>query len=209
MELFNPNGKLFSLLSRICDLAYVNFLFLITSLPIVTIGAALTALNRVTQEIVTDELGSVTDCYFRNFKSNFGKATGLWLLLLTGLILLAGDWLLLRNVLNLPGVFEWITLIVLVVLLAVIFYSFQLLARFENTAIATLRNSLLLSLGHLPFTLLFLIVPALAVGLILFLTPTHASVFSFFLIFFGASLHSLLCSAVMLRKVFPKHHTAD
>ena len=209
MELFHPYGKLFCLLSRICDLAYANFLFLITSLPIFTIGASLAALNRVTQEIVTDELGSVTDCYFRSFRLNFRRASGVWLLLLTGLLFLCGGWLLLQNVLLLPTFLEWVTLLLAALLVSMVFYSFQLLARFDSTAPATLRNALLLSLGHFPFTLLFLAILALAGGLLLVLTPVHASVFSFFLIFFGAALHSLLCSAVMLRRIFPRHHTVS
>ncbi len=208
MDLFNPNSRLFSLLSRTFDLVTVNFLFLVTSLPVFTIGASMAALHRVTQQIVSDDPGSIAGTYFRTWFQCFRQATCLWLLLLPCLLFLIGDWVLLSNAGGILRSMRVVVPIVLCLVFSMTVYSFQLICRFENTVLGTLRNALLLTFGHLPCTLLLLVVPLFIVGMLLLATPVHASILSFFLLFLGAGLYSLLCSFLSLRWIFPKHHTS-
>ena len=61
------------ILNRIFDLIILNVLCLITSLPIITAGASLTALYSVTIRMVAREEGYIVRDYFRAFKKNLGK----------------------------------------------------------------------------------------------------------------------------------------
>ena len=61
------------ILNRIFDLIILNVLCLITSLPIITAGASLTALYSVTIRMVARAEGYIVRDYFRAFKKNLGK----------------------------------------------------------------------------------------------------------------------------------------
>ena len=61
------------ILNRIFDLIILNVLCLITSLPIITAGASLTALYSVTIRMVARDEGYIVRDYFRAFKKNLGK----------------------------------------------------------------------------------------------------------------------------------------
>lgn len=78
---FDMDNKLFRILARITDLIVLNIMFIVTSIPIVTIGAACAALNETTDKIVALEESYIIKDYFHSFKKHFGSATKLWLVL--------------------------------------------------------------------------------------------------------------------------------
>lgn len=90
-SLLNPEGKLMLLFTKIAYSAYLNVLWFICCLPIVTVGASTTALFYVTLKIAKVEEGNITKSFFRAFRQNFKKATIIWLILLTLGIILALD----------------------------------------------------------------------------------------------------------------------
>ena len=67
-SLFNLDNPFIQFLARVGDMILANFLFIICSLPVVTIGAALTGLNKVTQEIAMDNSPSLLRSFFGAFK---------------------------------------------------------------------------------------------------------------------------------------------
>lgn len=72
----------FSVLTKLTYSAYLNILWLISSLPIFTIGASTTALFYCTLKMAEDRDEGLTRMFFRAFRSNFKPATKLWLILL-------------------------------------------------------------------------------------------------------------------------------
>ena len=148
--LFTPDSRFMRYLNRLADLMILNLLFLLTSIPIFTIGASLTALYSVCFRLGTDREGSTFRDYFAAFKENFRQATSLFLLLLLWLMGTGGaaviscfmaGWM---HCLFVP----FAVLFIVVVLVAS--YVFPLLSRFENRTATTLKNAVLLSLGYLP-----------------------------------------------------------
>lgn len=77
--LFNPENKFWIFMGKITDVACMSFLWLITSLPIITIGASTAAFYSFTMEAVQDLEGGVCSSYFRAFRKNFKKATIMWI----------------------------------------------------------------------------------------------------------------------------------
>lgn len=93
MGLFDIDGKLMKILGRIVEMMELGVLFLITSIPIITIGASLSACYTLTFQMAKNEEGYVLKPYLKAFKANFKKATVLWLIMLfIGVILLGNFW---------------------------------------------------------------------------------------------------------------------
>lgn len=78
--LFNPENKFWIFMGKITDVACMSLLWLITSLPVITIGASTASFYSFTMEAVQDLEGGVWSSYFRAFRENFKKATAIWLI---------------------------------------------------------------------------------------------------------------------------------
>ena len=159
-SMFSPDSKIMQVLARLSDLVILNFLYLITCIPVFTIGAANTALYSVCFRMLREE-GGVVKPYFRAFRENFKPATVLWLLLLfVGLpaYLYFEKFYHLENILR-YGCYLFLTILVLDVLIGG--FAFPWLSRFRNNVPTTFRNAMLLSIGHLPKALVILGVNAL------------------------------------------------
>ena len=72
---FNPKSAATRFLTGLANLIIVNLLFIITCIPIFTIGASLTALYRITIAILAGDNPAIFRDYFKAFRDNFLKAT--------------------------------------------------------------------------------------------------------------------------------------
>ena len=79
---FSLDSKFMQVMSRVADLIILNVIYLVTCLPVVTIGAASTALYTVCFRLGTAREGSLVKGYFRAFRDEFRQATLIWLFLL-------------------------------------------------------------------------------------------------------------------------------
>ena len=79
---FSLDSKFMQAMSRVADLIILNVIYLVTCLPVVTIGAAGTAMYTVCFRLGTDREGSLVKGYFRAFRDEFRQATLIWLFLL-------------------------------------------------------------------------------------------------------------------------------
>ena len=156
-QFFDLNSPLMRFLSRLADLMILNMIFLATCLPVVTIGAAWTALYYVAMKMVRDEEGGIVKNYFHAFRLNFRQATILWLGVLGAAAFLILDYLILKGV-NSPVtmVMNWGIAVMGAVLVMVLQYLFPLVAKFDAGVKQTAKNAFLLALGHLPRTLLMI-----------------------------------------------------
>jgi uncharacterized membrane protein YesL len=169
--LFSPDSTLMRALTRIADTMILNFLFIVTSLPVVTLGASLTALNFTAMRIATGKCNSVSGDYFRSFRSNFRQATVIGLILLALGAVLAAWYVVVTN-LNIEPLVElvllavWYGLALTFAMMTV--FVFPYLASFEGTTRQVLRNARLMSWRHLLTTLAVLALMALAVAVTVF-----------------------------------------
>lgn len=152
--LFSPDSKFMQAMGRIGDLAVLNLLFLVSCIPLITVGAASAALYTVCFRMGTDREQGLVRSYFQAFRENFKQGTIVWLAL--ALFLAAG---VLNTLLfyALEGMLHFLFLLtaVLLVLAVLMFsYAFPLMSQFSNDTRSTLKNSLFLSLGYLPRSLL-------------------------------------------------------
>lgn len=89
--MFRIDGKFFGALSKLADLVILNILFLACCLPVVTIGASITALYAVTKKMAEDREGYIFKGFFISFKDNFKQSTIMWLILLVPIVIVSVD----------------------------------------------------------------------------------------------------------------------
>ncbi len=175
-KVFDFEGPVFSFLTKLADLFWLNLLFILCCIPVVTAGAASTALYYVTLKMAKDEEGYITKSYFKSFKDNFIQATVIWILFLVIVAVMLVD-LRIANGGNTAGIFNdpSVSNIVIVavgvmciVLLMTITYVFPILAQFDNTIKNTIKNAFLISIRHLPYTFLMILISFVPVALIWF-----------------------------------------
>ena len=70
MKFLSPDSGFMRGLSDAVDVIWINILMLVTSIPIITIGAALTAGHDAVRRTLSGE-GTATRNYFKSFRSNF------------------------------------------------------------------------------------------------------------------------------------------
>lgn len=163
-NLFNMDNPLFQALGKLADLMILNLVFMICCIPIVTIGASLTALNYVTLKMAEGEDGYIVKGFFKSFKENFKQATIIWLLLLVlGIVLGLDLYILSRGTGTVVTVMRVLILVIGFLFLMVYTYVFPILARFVNTTKATFKNALIMSIADFPRTIIMILIPAAAV----------------------------------------------
>ncbi|MDQ7876449.1 DUF624 domain-containing protein [Microbacterium sp. QXD-8] len=170
-SIFAPDSAAMRFLTRIADLMILNLVFIATAIPIVTLGAALTALNFTAMRIVRGRCDAVTRDYFRSFRQNFRQATLLGLLVLLVAVAL-GAWYV---VLTSGSLDAGAQLILLVVWYLVAFafavnllFVFPYLANFEGSIREVLRNARLLSWRHPLVAIMSLAIIGLAIVVTVF-----------------------------------------
>ncbi len=188
-------------LSKICDMVCLNILWLICSIPIITIGASTAALYTVMLKMVKNEEGYIFRGFFKAFKSNFKQSTIMWIvILLLGIVC----WIDYRVAEVMPGmggsIMRIIFLLLGFILLSVTIYIFPLTARYENTIRNTVRNALILTVGKLPYTLLMVVVTVGSVIISLWNSMTLMFAIPLWFII-GVSLIAWINSYI-LRRVF-------
>ena len=97
MKFLNLDSPLMQGLGKMADLMWLNVLTLICCLPIVTIGASLTAMNYMALKIARNEECYITRGFFKSFKENFRQATVIWLIFLVVILILAGDFAIIKS----------------------------------------------------------------------------------------------------------------
>lgn len=169
--IFAPDSAAMRFLTRIADLMILNLVFIATAIPIVTLGAALTALNFTAMRIVRGQCDAVTRDYFRSFRQNFRQATLLGLLVILVTVAL-GAWYVVLTGGSLDAGAQLI-LLVLWYLIAFAFalnllFVFPYLANFEGTIREVLRNARLLSWRHPLVAIMSLAIIGLAIVVTVF-----------------------------------------
>ena len=157
----SPDSKFMQAVARFADLCLLNIVFVITCLPVFTIGAATAALYSVCSQMLKNEESGIFRSYFRAFRENFRQGTAAWLILLAAAVpacLYFDRFVVMDSPLRYGS-----ALFVLVFVLALMTaaYVFPLLSRFRNTVAGSLKNALILSVGNLPRTAVMVAVNSL------------------------------------------------
>ena len=158
------------------DIVLLNLLFLVCSIPIVTIGAAATACYAgVSRTLQKKETGLVYRTFFQDFKAAFRQATACWLIELAAILILLGDlWYAVEYSEPDNTFFIIFAAVVGAGILLASLWLYPLIARFLNTLGGHLKNAFLLAFAQFPRTLLALVIWVVTLGLPLAVYEVYA-----------------------------------
>ena len=161
-KIFKSDSPIMRALTIAADLLILNLLTMVLCIPIITMGPAVTAMNDIVIHIVRGEEGYTVKPYFQSFKANFKQGMILGLIPVAAAGILYLDYLAAQ--MYIP-IMRAPIIAIGVIILAIAFYAFGMLARYENTLRGTMKNAAMLAVGNFPRTL-FMIVCAVGLWLI-------------------------------------------
>lgn len=206
---FNMESPVFVFLSRMADLMILNVVFLITCIPIVTIGAAWSSLYYVTLKMVRNEESYIVRSYFKSFKQNFKQSTLMWIIVLVLGFLLYMDMRIMTMMESSAGsnVIRIGIYMVALVGIFVLQYLFPLVAKFFNSTKNMFRNAFLMAIRHLPQTFIMAVISVGAV-ILTFLNGWTLTYGLLIWIMIGFALVALANSWFLVR-IFDKYIPAE
>lgn len=200
MKIFGIDNPFFGFMGKVGDILILNVLFIITSIPIVTIGMSLSAMYRVTLRMGRKECVYVAKEYFSAWKEEWKKSTGIWLIMLATGILLTFDLMVAKDMWSLLNV----AVGALTFIWGMVFtYVFAVQARFENTVKNIFKNAGYMAVRHFPFTVIMLALNSIPAVCIAFGSVTMALVTPVYVVV-GFSLTARI-NAIFLNKIFQKY----
>lgn len=203
MNLFDMNGPLMYNLGKLANIFLCNVLFCMFSLPLFTIGAALSALFVCMQAIWDEDEDDIIAKQFWNaFKQNFTQGTAIWMICLLAATFLGIYYFIVISMTGMMGRVYRISFFMMCVIFLFGFqYLFPLQARYRNSVRNTLKNAWLLSIAALPWTVLSILLTAGAVYLSFFMNPNGVSLAVFLWGTLGFGIVAYL-NSIFFKKAF-------
>lgn len=163
MGFFSIDGPFFKIGTIIADVMILGILWIIGSLPIITIGASTTAVFYVTTKRANGRDGYLWADFWKSYRLNFFASTKVFL---TIFIIYA---ILIFNILGLSfenNLGNWVLAVQFVIFIEITFismYSFPLISRFELKYLQVFKTAFILANRHILITISNL---ALLVGVV-------------------------------------------
>lgn len=202
-KLLNIYSPVMRIMALLADLVILNTLFILTSLPLITIGASICALQTSLQKILHQKRGSVVKNYFKSFSLNFRQATIFFIILSLLTFILFCDFRLVGHLpLLLSFLMRTAAFIGTLVLALLSVYGFSYIGRYKNSLKKTVYNILLISIQNW-FQSLFLLVFNGFIIYFSFTSPQALLTMIYLLTFGGFSMIGLVCS-IMIKQVFDR-----
>ena len=202
MNLFSYDSLFSRFLYFVADIVTLHSLWLVYSLPIVTIGASTTALYYSCMKRIRTGEGYVGQNFRRSFRENFRQSTVIWLVLLVVGFVFICDLRIGMALDSFAGTFMLVSCSVFLIPLLLLFlYIFPVQAKFENPVFENVKNALIMSIRHFPCSLLLIAIYG-TFALLLFSFPPFAGL----LICCGAGLTGYVTSNIFVyifRKYIP------
>lgn len=172
-DFFNPDNAFSKVMTKIVDVVWLSILFVISSIPIFTIGASMCGLYYSVNKSVRHNRGYVSSEFWHGFKSNFKVATPIWLLSLLGYLIMAADLYLTNHMME-GSAYSVLTIVFIVIIVFLVswnLYTFPYISRFENTRKESMSNAGRIAIAELPWTVLILILWGASVFVCYIFTP--------------------------------------
>ena len=196
-HILDYDGKFINFLNKATDTLIATLLWLVCSIPIITIGASTTAFYSVMLKLVKDEESYITKSFFKAFKENFKISTIVWLIMGTiGGLVCTSLYIVFNSSKVGSKLFYALPfyLLVLIIYTMTINFVFPYIAKFYDTVKRTLMISLIFSTRHFIQSILLIIIDV-AIFIFAFKIP------ALFILF---PLISGFCHAKVYQKIFAK-----
>ena len=204
MKIFDMDSSFNQFMAKIADFLLLNILFILTSIPIITIGTAITALYHV-WFTYDDYMGdNQMKRYLKAYKDNFKQS--IFLSMLFGVFFLFYGVSLMAYPLY-DGVFSKLIFVVLIVSIMVVLilalFAFPYLARFRDSTKRILINTIQLIIKHFPSFILVIVMTFSP--LVIMHQSVELFIFTLYIyLFIGFSMTTYM-NAIIIKNVFNKY----
>ena len=199
-KFFDSDNPVMRFLSRLVDLAALNIITVVYSLPLVTFGGAMAAMNYVLLHLVRGDETYVIKMFRKSFKDNFRQSIPEGLLVILIAVITATDmWALHGSESKLLTAMMIIITIAAVFIFVTAVYMFALQSRYENTVKGTIVNAFRLSAGNLPQTAVMALCWVIWALVLVYLHKAAPLAF----LLYGFTLPGYMCS-MLLSRIFTK-----
>lgn len=176
-KMFENGSGFYYYTGKAFDVLAVSFLWLLGSLPVITIGASFSALYAAASRAIRQDVGSVGERFWKSYKRDFKGALIPWLFFAGTIFLLLLNIGILWKISD--GLFRLFFVIFygfcILFLIAALGYAFPAVSRFDMPSGWILKLSFYLTVRHLPVSF-FLIVMFLAGYFLVLAMPVLALV---------------------------------
>ena len=150
-NLFDINGKAYRFMEKIADGLIVNILWVVFSLPIITAGAATTALYYTMYKVIQNDTGHVWKEFWRAFKTNFKQATILWIIFLLIIAFLGLDCYFAYILSDANVTLKWLTAVLMFLMAIWVMWSlywFPYISHIDDPIKAVMKNTLIMCVSN-------------------------------------------------------------
>ena len=161
---FSVDSKLYRFMSKLTDLFKLNFLWLVFSLPIVTLGISTTAAYTVALKMAEGQEGYIGGEFLKAFKANWKQGLVMSFITIICVWAVYLDFKIFSVAEENAYVFLIVGIVAAYVLGFSLLYAYPLLARYDNTVLNTLKNSFRISMKYFLRSLLLVLLIAFEIA---------------------------------------------
>ena len=202
MKIFAYDGPLITTLNKLIDYVMLGLLWVLYSVPLITIGASTSAMLFTAENRIYKGKGKMLPMFWKRFRADFKQASLLWLIQVL-MIAFLGLNLFATYALQLPKMLLVLHVVVGILVLSWMQLWFAYLSRFHDNIRTLLSNTFYIALKHLPYALVLLLVAAVTVAGAAFAVLGISS-----LILLIPGVYALLSGGVF-RKIFSEYMDAQ
>lgn len=169
---FSPDSKLYRFMCRLTDVVKLNLLWILCSLPIVTIGASTIAASSISLKIADGQEGYIGRDFFKAFRDNLRQGIPMTFITAVCAAAVILDFRLFNAVEDNALMFLITGIVAAYVFVFSLLYVYPLLARYENTVLNSLKNSFRISMKYFLRSLLLVAILAFEAAVMLWSLQT-------------------------------------
>ena len=193
-KFFNYDSPIMSTINKVVDCFFLSLLWLVFSIPLVTIGASTTALYYTVNKVIRHDRSSIWKEFWGSFKQNFKQATIVWLILcVLYYILITNCIIMYRVYIAEQGSIAVLILYLLSLIILMLWtsYLFPYIARFTNTTKNIMKISGFLFVRHVLSSLLLVVLFTVALVIVYLFFPAIFLVPAFYMLVAGFLLENV------------------
>ena len=199
-RIFDPENPFWMFMSKIADVLCISLLWLLFSIPVVTIGASTTALFQFTLKQSANEEGYVWHTFFNAFKKNFKQATIIWIpALLLGILLIVEAYVCLAVGTPFSNMLFFAFMLLGIIYILILMWVFPIIALFELSTKKAVGNAFVMAVGNLHVSITIAVIAAALIWVF-----QHVPILSVFGMGFFAFF-----SSYFFRSVFRRYMDAE
>lgn len=154
---FSIESPLYKFMVKLLDIIKLNFMWLLCSIPVITMGAATTAAFYIGLKMGTDEESYIAAPFIREFKANLKQGSIIGVIQMLVIYVIYTDFRLSAAAGEKRLVYMAAGIVAIFLAFLHFIYVYALLARYENTILNTIRNSFSICIKFFPKTIVMLL----------------------------------------------------